>query len=216
QGWIERRWDTHVDVWSVRVVAVLRVVVGLLDVVHARSDRDGALEMDSVAGEARKARGLLEGEIHFAGGSFDLEVLDAPYEVGGEVGLLDHLEERPLRVGAGCDDLRVELLPAHQFYANRTAVLHQDASHLGIHPDLRAEEAGRAGDRLTDHPHPAADVAPRTVRAVDLTHVVVHQHVRGSGRTRPEHRADDAARAEARLDPIRFEPLVEVVGSAQR
>src|SRR5207245_5602505 len=150
--------------------AVLRIVVGFFDVAHARSDRDGALEMDSVAREARKAGCLLEGEIHFAGGSLDLEVLDAAHEIGGEVGLVEHLQERPLRVGAGCDHLRVELLPARQFYANRTAVLHQDASHLGIHPDLRAEAAGRAGHRPTYHPHPPADVAPRTVRAVDLTH----------------------------------------------
>src|SRR5438445_13619941 len=90
--------------------------------------------MDSIAREARKARCLLEGEIHVAGGSFDLEVLDAPHEVGGEVGLLEHLEERPLRVGAGCDHLRQELLPASYFTTDPAAISHHHQSHLVTPP----------------------------------------------------------------------------------
>ena len=137
--------------------------------------------MDPVAGETREARRLLQREVHFAGRSFDLEVFNPSYEIRGKIRFLDELQESPFRVGAGGDHFRVELLPRRDFYPDRASVSNEDSSHLGIHANLRAKLPSRTCDRLADHPHPPADVAPGAIRAIDFSHVVVHEHVRGAG-----------------------------------
>src|SRR5207247_2400166 len=166
EGRVERGRDAHVDVRSVRIVSVLRVVVRFLDVIHAGAEGDCPLKVDPVPREAREARGFLERQVDLARRSLDLEVLDPSDEIRGKVGLVNHLEECPLRVGPRCNHLRVHLLARRQLHADRASVAGEDVPDLGIHSDFRTEATSRAGDRLADHPHPTADVAPGTVRAV--------------------------------------------------
>src|SRR6266545_4779037 len=92
QGRVERRRHAHVDVGPVRVISVLRVVVRLLDVIHAGAEGDCALELGPVPREAREARGLFQREVHFPRRALDLEVLDASYELRRQVGPFEELQ----------------------------------------------------------------------------------------------------------------------------
>ena len=216
EGRIHRRRDAHVDERPVGEVPVLRVVVRLLDVIDARPDRDRALQLRPAPRERGEARRLREGEVRFARGALDLEVLDTADEVGGEVGSFQKFQERPLRVGSGRDDLRLDPFATSELDAHGPSILHEDLPDLRVHPDLGSVGTGGARDRFTDHSHAAADVPPGTVGAVDLSHVVMHEHVRGAGRAGAQERPDDPARAEPRLQGVRLEPLVQVVRRAHR
>ena len=56
--------------------------------------------------------------------------------------------------------------------------------HVGVGDDLAAEGLERVAQRLGHRAHAAARETPGADRAVDVTHVVVQQHVGGAGRIR--------------------------------
>src|SRR6476659_9129015 len=64
---IDQGGDDHVDVGTRRRTAVLRVVVGVLDVVDARRERDRAAEPLTRARLARELGQTVEREVHLAG-----------------------------------------------------------------------------------------------------------------------------------------------------
>ena len=120
-------------------------------------------------------------------------------------------ESTELRTAPGLD-----LLAILEGDARRATVLDDDPGDRRLHPDLRAERAGSAADRVGDAAGPALRDAPGPEGAVDLAHVVVKEHVGRAGTPDAEVRADDPAGAHRRLERVRLEPLVEEVRCAHR
>src|SRR5262249_1932453 len=69
--------------------------------------------------------------------------------------------------------------------------------------------AGGSGERGTDPPHAAPDLAPDPPDAVALSHDVVEEHVGGPGYRRRGHGSDDGIGGEGGLELVGFEPAVE-------
>ncbi len=212
QGRVDRGGYHDVQVGPAGEIPVLRVVVRPLDVLHARTDRDGSLEVGTLPGHAREVRGLLE----LRRGAFRVVGLDPANEVLGELGPLDELEERPLRVHARGHDLRLDAFAAGQLHADRAAIPHEDLADLRVRSDLHAEGSRGGCDRLADHPHAASDKPPRPEGTVHLAHVMMDQHVGRAGRPRAQERPDDPARTHGALEGVRLEPLVQIVGRGHR
>ena len=134
----------------------------------------------------------------------------------GEVLGAGEVEDGRLRVGAGGDDRRPELLAVGERDPDDPAVADVDRGDLGVGADLGAGRLGRAGDRLADRAHAADHLAPSARDAVDLAERVVEQVVRGARRARPGPDADHAGRGDRALEPIVLEPVVEQVGDRHR
>ena len=200
----------------VRELAVLGVVVGALDVVDARADRDRAAVQRALARQAGELRQLRERDVHLARRAAHPEVADRLRELVGKVLRVDELQEAALGIGGRHHDLRVQLVAVLERHAGRAAAVHDHLLDGGAGADLDAERARGARDRRADAAGAVLREAPGAERAVDLAHVVVQQHVGGAGRARPEERADDAARRLGALERIELEPLVEQVGRGLR
>ena len=119
---IDRRLDRAVEVRPLRVPAVLRVVVGPLEILHRRADvREAAVLVGPVA-EGRIARGAVEGEVDLGRGALEAEALDRLDEVGRQLARIDELEERPARIERRDDDGGMELGSVVERDAGRPAV----------------------------------------------------------------------------------------------
>ena len=168
--------------------------------------------MGSHAGEAGKVGELTQGQVHLPRRPPDLEAPDGVDEVVGKILGLDHLEEGPFGIQGRNHDGRSDLVPVLQGHPHSLAVLHDDLRDAGLRPDVRTKAPRGARDRLAHAAGPAPGEPPGAHGSVDLTQVVVQQHVRGAGRSGPQKRTDDPAGRHGRLQRLRLEPLVEVIG----
>ena len=172
--------------------------------------------MRPVPRKATQVRETRQRQVDLPRGAAELVTADPVDEVAGKLLRIDEAREREARVETRSDEGRRDLLAAFERDADGAAILHDHLGHRGVGADRGAEGARTACDRFADRPGPALLKAPRPKRAVDLTHVVVEQHVGRPRRPRAEKRPDDAARRLGRLQGIELEPLVEVVGAAHR
>ena len=111
---IDHRADHDVHVRTAREASVLRVVVGTLEILHARRDRERA------ACRARRQRGIVlqagelwktaEREIHLATRAAELVPFDSFDQVGGKRARVEQLHERASRVESRDHDRRTELV----------------------------------------------------------------------------------------------------------
>src|SRR5206468_9748632 len=60
----------------------------------------------------------------------------------------------------------------------------------------------------------SAAETPGAERAINFTHVVMQENVRGAGRADAKEGADDAGCGHGRFEDVGFEPLVEEIGGA--
>ena len=95
-------------------------------------------------------------------------------------------------------------------------LLDDDPGDGRLGADLRAQGLGRTGDRVGHAAGAALGDAPGAEGAVDLAHVVVQQHVRGTGRPDALVGADDPRRGHRGLERVRLEPLLEEVRGRHR
>ena len=93
---IDHRGEDRIDVGALREASVLRVVVGALDVVDARAERDRAPMQGAVARQAGELRQFREREIHLARGTADAEVADGLQELVRQVLRFEELQEAAL------------------------------------------------------------------------------------------------------------------------
>ena len=212
--------DVHVRV--ARELAVLRVVVGALEVLDARADRDRAARARierpiavREAGEVAAARSARGSPCPTSRGTCSAP-LPSTRSSGSSLRSTSSQERAP-RIEARDDDRRARSrrrsssatpVARPSFTSTRSTAASVRISAPSARAALRDRFADRAGAALLK--------APRAKRAVDLAHVVMQQHVRRARRARPEKRADDAARRLRRLERIELEPLVEIVGAAHR
>ena len=211
---IDHRRDHDVHVRVARELAILRVVVGALQVCEARADRDRSPQVWSDPRQAGQVGQPVERQVHLARGATELVAAHTLDQVVGKLLGLHQLGEREPRIEPRHHDLGRDLLAALERHAGRLAVAGEDALHRGAGADRRAERLGGPRDALADGTRAALLESPGAECAVDLSHVMVEQHVGGAGRARPQEGADDSARRLGGLERIELEPLVEVVGAA--
>src|SRR5437588_10405478 len=86
--------ESHVDVRAERVVAVLRVVVGTLHVIHAGRNGNRSAKMRAGTGQALEIGKRVERKIDLAGRAAELVVPHAFKKIGGKFAGLEKLLER--------------------------------------------------------------------------------------------------------------------------
>ena len=105
---------------------------------------------------------------------------------------LEQAHERQSRVQARDDDVGRQLVAVFQHHSLGLVGADSNACDLHLRADLDASGARRTGDRVRDRTGPAALQSPGAECAVDLSHVVMEQHVRRSRRSHAQKRPDDA------------------------
>ena len=131
---------------------------------------------------------------------------------------VDQVEERDLRVDAGDDDRRAELVAVLERDADGAAAAHEDLLHARVRCGSRSRTT-RPTRRIASETaaHAALLEAPRSeVTVADVADRVVEHHVRGPRLVGPGPRADHAVHGEHRLDRVGLEPVVEQVADAHR
>jgi hypothetical protein len=100
--------------------------------------------------------------------------LDVVDELGGQVALVEQLQERQLGVHGGEHDGRRQLGPALQHDPGHGAVLHGDVLDGGLGADLDAERPRRAGHGRREAAHAPFGKAPRPEGAgAPVAHLVM-------------------------------------------
>src|SRR5262249_10559789 len=135
---------------------------------------------------------LVDGEVDLAGRAAQFVAVDLADELVVEVFFADELLERQVRVAVRDHELRFDLVAVFHHDARRAVALDVDVRNGGRSTDFRAVRFRRASTSHRDLAGAALGEAPRTERAVDLTHIVVKENVGGTGRLDAEVRADDA------------------------
>ncbi|MNT74383.1 hypothetical protein D3C72_2131970 [compost metagenome] len=95
--------------------------------------------------------------------------------------LVDELQEGPLDVGIGDDELAEDLFTIGQYRACRLAAMGHDLRDIRARADCAARCLEGGGERRRHCAHAAAGIAPGADRSVDLAHVVMQEHI---GRSR--------------------------------
>ena len=143
-----------------------------------------------------------------------MEISHPLQEARIQVFFIHDVEECPAHVKVGHHNGGAHLFTTGQGHPGGFAVAHNDLLDLGLFADFAAKGLQRTGDGIADPTHAAPGEAPGADVAVDLTHVVMQQHVGTSGRVWPKGRADDAAAGQGGLDHVTFEKLVQVIADA--
>ncbi len=104
-----------------RELAVLGVVVGALDVIDARADRDRAAVQRAFARQAGEVRQSGERDVDLARRAAHAEVADRLHELVREMLLVDELQEAALRIGGRHHDLGREFVAVLERDAHRAA-----------------------------------------------------------------------------------------------
>ena len=178
-----------------------RVLERAFDVVERVGEDDGAaVHLGIEAGPGAELRQLVDRDVDLHRAAARLPLRDRGDEVVGELGSVDLVEERDLRMRRGDDDVGAQLFARVEHDTARASVLHIDARDARVGAHRRAERLGRVAQRARHAAHAAAREAPVAHLAVaDVTDLVMRHHVRGARRTRPGPRADDAAHREHAL-----------------
>ena len=205
-------WMADVQVRPLGVPAVLRVVVGPLEVLHRRPDVGEAAVLIGPVAEGRVPGHAVEGEVDLGRGALEAEPPDRLDEVRRQLARLDQLEERPARIERRDDDRRVELGAVGQGHAGRPPVPGDDPLDRRLEPDLGPERLGRPRQDLGEAAVAPLVERPRPHLAVVLAEDVIEQDQPGALRVRPDLGADDARRGEVALEDVRLEVVVEEVG----
>src|SRR5204863_6851387 len=147
-----------------RRTSILRIVVRPLDVVEGGRDVDRAAQV-SVRWQTAAAYGgevgeLRERDVDLERGARVVDALDGGYELGGQLLLLQQLEERDVRVGVRDDLPGLILGPVFERHALHPPAPGDDLRHRAVHANLGPVRARRGGEGLRDSAHPAAHVAP--------------------------------------------------------
>src|SRR6266542_7025338 len=100
----------------------------------------------------------------------------------------------------------MNLVAVCKYNAIRRAILHQDLCNRCFRANLRTGLARRVADRIGDCASATARQPPRTKCAIDLSHVMVQQHVGCARRSYTEEGADDSRSGHRRLEHISLEP----------
>ena len=208
--------EDHVEIWALRDLPILGVVVGALDVINARADGHRAAMQDRVVTFAFEWQ---RGEVgQFAQGDVDLarraactEVLDRRDKFIGEMFRLDELQEGALRVCSRHHDFGLELIAVLECDSNSASILDDDLLHACVDSDLHPERFRRVQDRAADSARAVLGKAPGAERAVNFAHIVMEQHIRRPRRARTQERADDPAGGFCTFQRVGLEPLFEQI-----
>ncbi len=119
-------------------------------------------------------------------------------------------------MGVGDHGLRAQLRSVGQRHTDRAAALDEDAPDPSPGTDVAAVLARIGRDGLGDRSCATTHEGPLRHLAVDLSDVVVQQHVGRSRRVRSTIGADRAGHTTSRLYLRGLEPLVEELGDGQR
>ncbi len=172
-------------------------------------------EVVNSRGHALDAGLLRQDEVDLGAGAVHLDALDRAPELLGQRGGVDQREERPLRIGVGQHDARLEARAVLQLDAARAPVAHVDPGDRSGGPDLRAELPGRGRHRLRDRPHPAQDVAVEALELVLASREEVKEKPeRRAGRIGPAVLAVDVVGQEERLDLLGLVVAVQKIAQA--
>ena len=125
--------------------------------------------------------------------------------------LLHELEEGAFRIRSRHDDFRVELIAILEDDAHRPSAFDLDLLHTRTDPDLDSKRLRRVVDRAADPARTILGKPPGAEGPVDLTHVMVQQHIRRPRRARTQERADDPTGCLRAFQPIGLEPLLQQV-----
>ena len=215
-GRIGQAGNDDVDVGPARVVPVFRFVVGALHVLDARRDRNGAAQVTAGAWKAAEVGQAVQGEVDLSRGAAKLVATNLVDEVAREIACVNELREGQPRVHGRRHDRTVDFVAVLEDHAGGAAVVDPDSADRRPGADFDAGLQSGCGNRVGDRAGPAFCETPRSERSVDLSHVMVEQHVRRAGRTDPLERADDARRRHRRFQHIGLEPLIQKIGGAHR
>src|SRR5690606_2940566 len=203
--------DDHVDVRVLGPGAFLPVVVGAFHAFNGIDEMHVAVEQRVVLRQGGEGGHAVQGNVQLPGRATDLEVPDAPVELGWQVFFVHALQERALHVHPGYHDLRINLFAVRQCNPFDGTITNDDLPDPGIGPQFASVRLEGAGDRFRHRSHASARVTPGSDVAVDFTHVVVQQHVGRAGRMNAERRTDNAAARERGLDHVGLEIFVQVL-----
>jgi hypothetical protein len=150
----------------------------------------------------------------FAGHTAEPHPLDVVHQVGRQLARVQQVEERTTGVEGRHHDRRPQLGAVVEGDADGTAVPGEHGVDPGAEPDLRAVRLGRPGEDLGEATVAALVERPGAEVPVVLAHLVEQQHQSGTGRHRPDLRADDAGRRVEALDGRVLEVVLDPVRGA--
>ena len=214
---IGERRDDDVDVGLPRKPSVLGRVVGALHVVDARGYRDGAAQVRAGARQRGELRKRIEREVDLAGRAAKLVATHIVEELVGKDGAAPRAAGTSA-VGRRSRRRSVAVISSPFSSTTPRAALSERtmmrATRLAT--ESRRPLRGRRGDGVGDGAGAPARQSPRPERAVDLTHVVVEQHVGRPRRAHAEKCSDDPRGGHRRLEDVGLEPLIQEIHGAHR
>ena len=216
QGVVAERRDHDVEIWPARKASRLGIVVGALHVLDAGRDRDRAAQVRAWPGQRRELRQRVERQVDLRRRAPIAKTAQVAHEAVRQHRRIENPGEGQMGIQAGRHDARRDLLAVLEPHAHGAVAREQDLGDGRVGADLDPGLARSRGDGLGDGAGAAAGQPPRAELAVDLTHVVVQQHVGRARRAHAEKRADDARSRHGGLQHVGLEPLVQEVGCAHR
>ena len=217
---VERRRDRPVhERRDRRLPQQVRVLERLLRVVRgeAQLDRTGVQILELLSGLRLEVGQLADRDVDLDDAAPRLPALDVPHEVGGQLVTVDHLEERDLRMDAGDQHGRAQLVAVVEDDTDRAPIPDEDLLDSGSRTDLATERLGGRADRGADATHPALLEPPGPeVPVADIPDRVMQHHVGGARLVGPGPGPDHAVHREHALDRVGFEPVVEQIADAHR
>ncbi len=158
----------------------------------------------------------VQGQMQLGDAAIHPEMADALGELHVQQTGLQQLQQSALRIGAGGDDGRADLLAPGEDHADRGLLLHQDALDGGTGTDRRTGAHCRLGKRLGQRPHAAHGQmqAPHPMPAEAGETVEQAEH--RIGRARTQEQAQCGVEGEQALHQIAREEILAEIGDVHR
>src|SRR6266851_1902698 len=172
-GRIGKRGNDHVNVRTLREVAILSIVVGSLHVFDGWRNRNRTSQMRSRTGEAFEVGQRTERHVYLAGGAAKLEAIDFLEKVAGKMLSFDEPCEGKPRVDAGRNYISVDLIAGSENHTFCLTAFDDDIRDAGLGANLDARLASCVGNGVRNGPSPSTRKAPGAERAINLSHVVM-------------------------------------------
>ncbi len=155
--------------------AVLRVIVGSLQVLEAGADRYRAAQVLVAIRRVFELRQLAQREVYFRAAATVLQVANLARERRLQVKRLDQIEVGALRVGVRHDPRRSDLLAVGQRHPRGTSLFQLDPRHAGTRADLGAGATGKLGQRARECAHTTTHQAHGSDGPARRPGVLVHE-----------------------------------------
>jgi len=161
--------------------------------------------------DAVKRWQAVKGDIQLARRAPYFEIFRFLYHVYRQVRSIHHIEKGTLRIEIRDHNIGVILIAILQGDTNCPAIPDQDTIDIRIAENLSAKGLIRLRKRTGDGTHTAAGESPGADIAVNVSHVMMQEHIGCTRGVNPQRCADNTAAGQVRLDDISFEIFLKVI-----